>query len=139
MHPIDFINEFYQHIIQRNIEQICAHYAEGENTYVFVEGPRLSTLGSSHILKGWNDFCNSDIHLREITWKEGPYFEISDSMAWVAGIIHLQILVKEKYFENTFRASFVLIKQNGSWKIKHEHVSAAHPDPYGIGDWLKKT
>jgi hypothetical protein len=26
----------------------------------------------------------------------------------------------------------------GRWLIRHEHVSGALQDPYGIGDWLKK-
>jgi ketosteroid isomerase-like protein len=60
-------------------------------------------------------------------------------MAWVAGIIRLTVSVKEKSFQNTFRATFVLLRVAGGWKIKHEHVSGALNDPYGIGDWLKPT
>ena len=41
--------------------------------------------------------------------------------------------------ENIFRASFVLNKAGEEWKIKHEHVSVVHPDPYGVGDWSKLT
>ena len=60
-------------------------------------------------------------------------------MAWLAGIIRLAVKVKDKTFTQTFRASFVLLKEEGFWKIRHEHVSGALEDPYGIGDWLKKT
>ena len=60
-------------------------------------------------------------------------------MAWVAGIIALKVAVNDTAFENIFRSTFVLIKQDVDWKIKHEHVSLVHNDPYGIGDWLKKS
>ena len=59
-------------------------------------------------------------------------------MAWVGGVIVLTVALQEQRFTKTFRASFVLTRQGEEWKIKHEHVSAAQEDPYGIGDWLKK-
>jgi len=61
-------------------------------------------------------------------------------MAWVGGIIVLVVKVGAKSFKRTFRATFVLTREEvgGPWYIKHEHVSAAMEDPYGIGDWLKK-
>jgi ketosteroid isomerase-like protein len=75
---------------------------------------------------------------------EGPFSQESQTMAWVSGIIVLKVAVTKANqlthsFENTFRASFVLRKEdeNKTWKIIHEHVSIAHTDPYGIGDWLK--
>jgi ketosteroid isomerase-like protein len=69
---------------------------------------------------------------------EGPFVEEAATMAWVAGIISLKVAVNDTEFENIFRSTFVLIKQEDDWKIKHEHVSLVHADPYGIGDWLKK-
>jgi ketosteroid isomerase-like protein len=60
-------------------------------------------------------------------------------MAWVSGIIHLSVQINDHNFENVFRASFVLTKAGDEWKIKHEHVSVVHPDPYGVGDWSKLT
>jgi ketosteroid isomerase-like protein len=77
--------------------------------------------------------------LESITWTEGPYSEERGDMAWVAGILVLRVKVKERVFEQTFRASFVLRKNaEGAWQIRQEHVSAPLEDPYGIGDWLKK-
>ena len=138
------INEHYQVIIKKDIDGICSKYVLSEETYVVLEGPRLTTIGFEKIKKGWTDFCNSSLQLVSIVWVEGPFAEEQETMAWVAGIIKLKIKVIDentnhgKEFENTFRTSFVLVKHEGVLKIKHEHVSVVHPDPYGIGDWLKK-
>ncbi len=138
MNAIESVNQHYQVIIHKNLEGICNKYINSTDTYVILEGPRLTTIGFEKIKKGWTDFCTSSLHLLSIEWIEGPFAEETASMAWVAGIIKLKVKVKEVEFENIFRSSFVLIKEEGSWKIKHEHVSLVHPDPYGIGDWLKK-
>ncbi len=136
--PLDTVNEHYALIIQKNLAGICDKYMPSEETYVILEGPRLTTIGFEKIKKGWTDFCASSLQLISIDWIEGPLAEEVHSMAWVAGIIRLRVQVKEKAFENIFRSSFVLLKQNDTWKIKHEHVSLVHPDPYGIGDWLQQ-
>lgn len=138
MNAIQQINEHYQVIIDKNLEAICSKYVVSEDTYVILEGPRLTTVGFEKIKKGWTDFCASSLELNSIEWMEGPFTEEVSGMAWVAGIIKLSIKVKDRSFENIFRSSFVLIKDEGIWKIKHEHVSVVHPDPYGIGDWLKQ-
>jgi ketosteroid isomerase-like protein len=138
MNAVHTINAHYKAIINKDIEGICSKYFLSEETYVILEGPRLTTIGYEKIKKGWTDFCNSALQLLSIEWIEGPFAEEQQSMAWVAGIIKLKIQVNDKVFENTFRSTFVLVKHEGLFKIKHEHVSIAHPDPYGIGDWLKK-
>jgi ketosteroid isomerase-like protein len=135
---LETINSHYQVIIDKNIDAICDKYFNSEDTYVILEGPRLTTIGFTKIKKGWTDFCASSLQLLSIEWMEGPMVEQTEEMAWVAGIIKLKIKINEKEFENIFRSTFILVKQNGFWKIKHEHVSVVHPDPYGIGDWLKK-
>jgi ketosteroid isomerase-like protein len=134
---IDTINRHYQAIIEKNIEGICSKYYPSEDTYVILEGPRLATKGFEKIKKGWKDFCDSNLKLESIDWIEGPFAEEKETMAWVAGIIQLNVSVKEKKFQNTFRMTFVLVTEDGNWKIKHEHASLVHPDPYGMGDWLK--
>jgi SnoaL-like domain len=136
MKAIQIINEHYQVIINKDIDGICSKYVPSESTYVILEGPRLTTISFEKIKKGWADFCNSSLQLMSIEWKEGPFAEEHETMAWVAGIIKLRIKVNEREFENIFRTSFVLTKYDGVFKIKHEHVSVVHPDPYGIGDWL---
>ena len=138
MNAIQQINEHYEVIINKDLEGICSKYVQSEDTYVVLEGPRLTTIGFEKIKKGWTDFCASSLQLISIEWMEGPFAEESTSMAWVAGIIKLSIKVNDRTFENVFRSSFVLIKTDEIWKIKHEHVSVVHPDPYGIGDWLKQ-
>jgi ketosteroid isomerase-like protein len=138
MTAIQVINEHYHAIINKKVDGICAKYFPSAETYVILEGPRLTTTGYEKIKKGWTDFCASGIQLIAIDWTEGPFGEETADMAWAAGIIKLTITIGNKTLENTFRSSFVLVKQDGEWKIKHEHVSVTHPDPYGIGDWLKQ-
>jgi ketosteroid isomerase-like protein len=138
MTPVDTVNAHYQVIIDKDVEGICDKYLASPNTYVVLEGPRLTTMGHERISKGWRDFCASALRLRSIEWVEGPFCHETPAMAWVAGIIRLDISHNAIGFENTFRASFVLLSTDEGWKISHEHVSVAHPDPYGIGDWLKK-
>ena len=138
MNAIQQINDHYQVIIDKNVAGICSKYVQAKDTYVILEGPRLTTIGYEKIKKGWTDFCTSPLQLKSIEWIEGPFVEESTDMAWVAGIIKLTVQIKDRSFENIFRSSFVLNKVNGVWKIKHEHVSVVHTDPYGIGDWLKK-
>ncbi|MFB2978782.1 YybH family protein [Microseira sp. BLCC-F43] len=137
---IEQINSFYRAIMHKELERICQSYVPREDTYVFVEGPRYSTIGYTHISKGWRDFCNSGLTLEKIEWVEGPFTEAAGDFAWVAGIILLTVGVNGQLLQQTFRATYVLEKnQAGSWQIRHEHVSAPLNDPYGIGDWLKKN
>ena len=139
MTAIQTINNFYQNIIDGSVEGITNSYENSEELYVILEGPRLSNRGAKNIFKGWADFCASDLTLEKIDWIEGPYAEEKKEMAWVGGVINLTVGIKSKTFTKTFRASFVLTQSSdNTWKIKHEHVSGAQEDPYGIGDWLKK-
>lgn len=145
MTALQTVNEHYQVIIAKNVEAICSKYVASEDTYVVLEGPRLTTKGYEKIKKGWTDFCQTNmLQLESINWIEGPFAQETKNMAWVAGIINLKVAITKTnqpahFFENTFRASFILIKNenNEDWKIIHEHVSIANADPYGIGDWLK--
>ncbi len=132
------IRGFYDAIISRDPTLICANYIADEGTYVILEGPRFSTKGIALITKGWEDFANSVIQLEKIVWTEGPFEEIHGKMGWISGIVELYIIIDGKQFMNTFRTSFVLVNDANRWKIRHEHVSIPHPDPYGVGDWLKK-
>jgi ketosteroid isomerase-like protein len=133
------INEFYHAIIRKEVATICSNYAPSEQTYVFVEGPRYSTLGRANIDKGWHDFCDSALTLESVKWTEGPFVEETPAMAWVGGLIVLKVRLNDTTFERKFRATFVLkLASDGRWQIIHEHVSAPMEDPYGIGDWLKK-
>ncbi len=136
--PIHCVNRFYEEIKAKRADAICDCYYPDETTYVVLEGPRLTNRGQGNICKGWHDFCDSGLVLKEIIWEEGPYAEIGEKLAWVAGVIRLVVEVKGRNFDRVFRASFVLKAKDGQWLIQHEHVSAALQDPYGIGDWLKE-
>lgn len=136
---IDTVNEHYRVIIEKDLQGILSKYVADEDTYVILEGPRLTSRGFTKISKGWGDFCLSPIQLSSIEWTEGPFSEQTAEMAWVSGIIRLQVQINDRSFDNIFRASFVLIRKIDHWQIHHEHVSVVHPDPYGIGDWLKQT
>ncbi|MEN0046231.1 MAG: nuclear transport factor 2 family protein [Bacteroidota bacterium] len=137
MNPVETMNSFYQFIMDKNAKAISDSYVDSEELYVILEGPRLSNRGHKNISKGWADFCESGLTLESIKWIEGPFCEEHSTMAWVAGVVVLEIEVNGRRFSQTFRASFVLTAKENEWKIKHEHVSAALEDPYGIGDWLK--
>ncbi|MEM8889317.1 MAG: nuclear transport factor 2 family protein [Bacteroidota bacterium] len=139
MGPAETITQFHAAVAAKDIEAIKHAYVESEELYVILEGPRLSNRGHSNISKGWTDFCNSGLSLESITWTEGPYEDIEGNMSWVGGVIVLSVAVGERTFTQTFRSTFVLLKEEDQWKIKHEHVSAALEDPYGIGDWLKES
>lgn len=136
----DIVNDHYHQIIQKNVAGIVKRYKPDTQTYVILEGPRVSTTGYDKIEKGWIDFCASAMELKTIEWTEGPFTNESETMAWVAGMIRLIVQVREGVVkENIFRTSFILEKSetSGAWCIVHEHVSLTHPDPYGIGDWLQ--
>ncbi len=134
--PLQAIDNHYNAIIHKDLPNICNKYVPNEHTYVILEGPRLTTVGYTNIASGWGSFCASPILLTSITWTEGPLIQETDHMAWIAGIIELHITINGKPLHNTFRATFVLLKQANNWLIQHEHVSVVHPNPYGIGDWL---
>ncbi|NER48490.1 MAG: nuclear transport factor 2 family protein [Symploca sp. SIO1A3] len=136
---IDQINSFFQSVIRQEVAQICQNYVPDEETYVFVEGPRYSTLGYTKIAKGWGDFFDSGIKEEKCEWLEGPFTEESGDLAWVAGLILVTLTVKGKPIQGKFRATFVLKKNEAhQWQIRHEHLSAPIDDPFGVGDWLKK-
>jgi ketosteroid isomerase-like protein len=136
--PTAAVQGFFQAIIDKDAPRIMSFYWPSPDTYVILEGPRLATLGYDLIRKGWTDFVASPIRLVSIHWEEGPFCEGNRGLGWVAGIIRLRIQVAGKDFEQVFRGTFVLKRRRGRWLIRHEHVSGALQDPYGIGDWLKK-
>lgn len=136
---LEQINNFFHTILSKQSIQISQNYIPQEDTYVFVEGPRYSTLGYTNIAKGWQDFCNSALSLKNIEWVEGPYTQEYEQIAWVAGIVLVKVAVKSQLIQQKFRATFILQKNEiGNWQIQHEHLSAPLPDPYGIGDWLQE-
>ena len=96
MSALQTINDHYQLIISKDIDGICSKYYPSEETYVILEGPRLTTKGYTKIKKGWTDFCASALQLISINWTEGPFAEETEGMAFVAGIILLRVTTGEK-------------------------------------------
>lgn len=140
MSPTQTVNAFFDAIMAKDVKAICDTYVPSPTTYVVLEGPRYTTLGYDKIALGWSDFCSSPLSLSSIQWVEGPFEEMSTDMAWVAGQIILTVQTNGKSFAVKFRATFVLRQgATQAWQIRHEHVSGPLPDPYGIGDWLKKN
>lgn len=135
------IRTFWDAVEAKDKEGINDAYVRDEGTYVVLEGPRYTTLGFNMISKGWSDFCDSPINLESIKWVEGPFEELDVNMGWIGGIIDIAISASGKEFVTRFRCSFVMTKgqeeDDEIWRIRHEHVSAPLPDPYGVGDWLK--
>jgi len=131
------IEKFWDAVIAKDQSGIESVYIPSEETYVILEGPRYSTLGTTKIFKGWRDFCNSSIQMKSYEWNEGPFEEIKGEVGWIGGITTLSLEAGGKSFQNKFRISFVMYREDDDWKIRHEHVSAPMADPYGIGDWLK--
>jgi len=132
------IEKFWDAVMVKDINGIEAAYVPSESTYVILEGPRFSTMGTTAIFKGWQDFLNSEINMCGYEWVEGPFEEIDGNTGWIGGITDLSLKVGDKIFSNRFRISFVMKDHDNDWKIRHEHVSAPMEDPYGVGDWLKK-
>lgn len=137
--PTAVVQDFFQAIMDKDARRIMSFYLRSPDTYVILEGPRLTTLGYDLIEKGWTAFVGSPIRLVSIHWEEGPFCEGNRGLSWVAGVIRLKVQVAGKDFEQVFRSTFILCRKRGRWLIRHEHVSGALQDPYGIGDWLKNS
>ncbi len=135
----DFCNKQFSAVIEARVKDIISHYNESPDTYVFVEGPRWSTLGFEKISAGWNGYVDSPIKVKDIRFVEGPKGRVTKNMAWIGHIINMIIDINGVEKEIRFRGTFVIGKNNdGGWKIEHEHFSQPAPDPYGTGDWLPK-
>lgn len=135
--PVHAIAAFFDAIIAGRLDDVTAMYRRSEMTYVFVEGPRWSTLGYDRIATGWRAYLESPIRITGWRWSEGPVVEVWSDAALVAGLLDLDARINGIPRALRFRASFVLgCDVAGRWRIIHEHLSQPMTDPYGIGDWL---
>lgn len=133
----DISERHFHAVMEKRIDDIIGRYAESDTTYVFVEGPRWSTIGFDRIARGWRAFVDAPLDMVSCRWVEGPYSQVSGDMGWIAGIVEVKVRVKGEERTVRFRGTFVLAKNEaGEWRIVHEHFSQPAPDPYGIGDWL---
>ena len=139
----EFLQEFcdkqFSAVIEERVKDIISHYNDSPDTYVFVEGPRWSTLGFEKISTGWNGYGDSPIKVKKIQFVEGPKGRVTEKMAWIGHIINMTVDINGEKKEIRFRGTFVIGKNtNDEWKIEHEHFSQPASDPYGTGDWLKE-
>ena len=124
-------------IRDKRVGDIVGCYAPSAGTYVFLEGPRSSTLGIDRIATGWRAFVEAPLEVSPWRWVEGPFGEAGEEMAWLAGVLELEVRARGKTRRVRLRSSYVLRRgEDGDWRIVHEHVSQPAEDPYGIGDWL---
>lgn len=137
MEPVQAIAAFFDAIVAGHLNAVTAMYRPSPTTYVFVEGPRWSTLGYEQISAGWRAYLSSPIRITRWQWSEGPFSETWGDSAVIAGLIEIHARVSETTRTLRLRASFVLHReQTDQWQIVHKHVSQPMADPYGIGDWL---
>ena len=136
----EIAHHHFQAVVEKRVEEIIARYAESEQTYVFVEGPRWATLGFKNIAAGWRAFVDAPLAVESCRYVETPISQVSGEMGWIAGIVELTVRVRDQLKAVRFRGTFVFARQaDGVWRIVHEHFSQPAADPYGIGDWLKPT
>lgn len=123
----------------KNIEKIIDFYAKSEDLLVFVEGPRWATLSYQNVAKGWADFADSAITVKDCNWIEFLQAKESGDLGFVAGIVEMNLDINGEAKTIKFRGTFVLQRETDEkWRVIHEHFSQPAEDPYGIGDWLKK-
>ncbi len=128
----------FQAVVEKRVEEIIARYADSDQTYVFVEGPRWATVGFENIAAGWRAFVDAPLAVESCRYVEGPLSQVIGEMAWIGGIVELAVRVRDQLKTVRFRGTFVFARQvDGEWRIVHEHFSQPAADPYGIGDWLK--
>jgi SnoaL-like domain len=138
--PTAWADAFIASIIEERVPDVIAGYDPSERTYVFLEGPRWSTVTGAAVATGWTAYLNSPIRMRGYDWVEGPFAQIAETMGWIAGILDLHVNVGGIDRTLRLRGTYVLTEHSpGDWGIVHEHFSAPDPDPYGMGDWLPST
>jgi ketosteroid isomerase-like protein len=135
--PGGFIQAHWRAVIDGRLDDVTAAYADSPDAYVFVEGPRWSTRGKPDIVRGWSAYLGAPFRLRSYRWIEGPFAGESGDLGWCGGVAEFGVERGGRQSAVRFRASFVLERQRGRWRIVHEHLSQPAADPYGTGDWLK--
>lgn len=139
MDLIEKNKKHFEAVINKDIDEILATYAETNDLLVFIEGPRWATLSYKNVEKGWRDFVDADISVQECNWIEHLKSKVVGNMGFLAGIVELKTTIAGQKKTIKFRSTFVFEKnEDGEWKVIHEHFSQPAEDPYGIGDWLKK-
>lgn len=133
----DVAAHHFQAVIAKDLPAIVNRYAPGDDTYVFVEGPRWSTRGFERIAAGWRAFTEAALTVRSCTWVEGPLSQVAGDLGWIGGIVELVVEARGRERHVRLRGTLVMDRSaDGTWRVVHEHFSQPAADPYGIGDWL---
>jgi ketosteroid isomerase-like protein len=136
---IEKSHEHFRAVIEKRIEDIINTYSNTPDLLVFVEGPRWATLGFANVSKGWRDFNDSPIFVRECEWVENLQSKVIGDAGFVAGVVEMKVEINGELKIIRFRGTFIMQREaDGEWRVIHEHFSQPAADPYGIGDWLKK-
>jgi ketosteroid isomerase-like protein len=136
------IDSFIKSITEERIAAIIAGYDPTDATYVFLEGPRWSTITGERVAFGWTKFTESPIRMRTWEWEEGSFEQVEGDMGWIAGILLLGVDVGGVRKNIRMRGTYVMRRNRdangapGPWMIVHEHFSQPTDDPYGVGDWV---
>ncbi len=131
------VESHFRAVVAKDAAEIVGRYVPRQDLYVFVEGPRWSTVGHDAVATGWRAFCAAAMSVRAIDWVEGPRAGVTGEMAWVAGVVDLSVAFADGGQRTVrLRGTHVLERTASGWQVAHEHFSQPAPDPYGIGDWL---
>lgn len=133
---------------ERRLNAICARDVptvlslidlEDPRIMGFPEGPRWVTNKGETIRRGWNDYMDNPVVLKNWSWVQGPDVKAEGTMALVAAVVNYEFEVNGRPNPLKMRMTWVLHEVDGVWKSIHEHGSQPLPDPYGFGDWLRGT
>ena len=133
----DFAESHFRAVLDGRVEDVINHYADSEETLVFLEGPRWVTRGHANIAKGWRAYVEAPFTLERIEMVEPPLARSDGSYGFIGFVVELDVKAEAGTKTVRMRGTFVTeLDANGSWKIVHEHFSQPAADPYGTGDWL---
>ena len=122
-------------VIDKDVDGVLATFSPADDAYVFVEGPRWTTHGGDRIAEGWRAYFRSPVGITAFRWVEGPFVWESDALAQVCGVIDYDIVGDGKAGRLRMRMTWLVRREDGEWRIVHEHGSQPLEDPYGAGDW----
>jgi ketosteroid isomerase-like protein len=136
---IELTEKHFLAVAEKRIDDILNYYSHSPELFIFVEGPRWTTVSFERVEKGWRDFVDSPISVKSCEWIENLYSKVVDEMGFVGGVVEMKVEINGEPKTIQFRGTFVFQSESdGNWRVIHEHFSQPAADPYGIGDWLKK-
>ncbi|NJM53166.1 MAG: hypothetical protein HC846_07115 [Blastocatellia bacterium] len=93
---IDKTTEHFEAVKQKLTEKILNFYANSKDLLVFVEGPRWRTLEYENVARGWRDFVDSKINVKDCQWVDCLESREAEGMGFVAGISELTVEIDGK-------------------------------------------